>query len=230
MGTGSWAGWVPVTRRRESAPSSSEDPAGPSHFLFSPSFTSWLCCGPCTTWADRPGKVPLWLVEAARRLPGEVVLGHSKQEGGGYTFVTSWGKQGPSPLWPEGRDARSSKLETVLVPRLSVPIPQPSGSTFNPLTSSPSTHPGFGVTSSWHGPTPLTRPNAELSMCFSTATRFFLDTHCLGPGQGCGPRPGASGEQESGCWRLAARAKCLLSLGGPAGSQPSVLLSPGQRG
>lgn len=36
--------------------------------------------------------MPLWLAEAARRLPGEVVLGHSKQEGGCFAFVTFCGK------------------------------------------------------------------------------------------------------------------------------------------
>nr|XP_055192900.1 transcription initiation factor TFIID subunit 4-like [Nyctereutes procyonoides] len=47
----------------------------------------------------------------------------------------------------------------------------------------------------------------ELSAPTASTSRFFLDTHCLGPGQGCGPGPGpgpgASGEQEPGCWRLA---------------------------
>lgn len=80
-GTGSYTGWVAVTKRHESAPGSSEDPAGPSHFLFSPGFTSWSCCGPCTTWGDRPGKVPPWLAEAARKCLGRLCwVIHSRRE------------------------------------------------------------------------------------------------------------------------------------------------------
>lgn len=71
------------------------------------------------------------------------------------------------------------------------------------------------------GHMPLTFLNAKLSMCFSTATFWGL---AKGVGLGQGP----VGSRNLGAGGLLVGPRFLLSLGGPAGSWPSALVSPGQ--
>lgn len=71
------------------------------------------------------------------------------------------------------------------------------------------------------GHMPLTFLNAELSMCFSTATFWGL---AKGVGLGQGP----VGSRNLGAGGLLVGPRFLLSLGGPAGTGPQLLSALGR--